>query len=458
MAYNFRPKNSKEISAKRKTYSTDAVFVFEYIKENFSETIILDPNTDFKNIKIPRVIEKKTGIAQLKRDMAKIQSIQSLNITFGNGSGKGGSTINAAETAKQENATRFVCEHFIEKNKMPAAADIAKIYPDYDDQWHETFNMQASALKKWLKSQRGYLYSRDDGIMPFLENIAITKCGVATKDSWNPADIYIVKRSKERQIKIDLKKIGDSKVDKKIKLDMLNEYMREKFLTRDLVGISLKKLGRSVSLEETNVTKLRTMKEIGIIKNSIRLNLNLQSNGEFETGEMALKINAGGSEVNIQVRAFSGGVRESTQMDMTGQGAAAKLGKVSAREAIDPFLQSMGPLRRRMGTEIVRVGQWQAKDIKKYVDEKKALEKIRIDGNSIDFGENDWETTLTEAIELEKENNRTASQLSAKLQCFRWVEIFAEAEKKNRLKEFLSILYSGAKKQYASAGPFLKIS
>ena len=458
MAYNFRPKNSKEISAKRKTYSTDAVFVFEYIKENFSETIILDPNTDFKNIKIPRVIEKKTGIAQLKRDMAKIQSIQSLNITFGNGSGKGGSTINAAETAKQENATRFVCEHFIERNKMPAAADIAKIYPDYDDQWHETFNMQASALKKWLKSQRGYLYSRDDGIMPFLENIAITKCGVATKDSWNPADIYIVKRSKERQIKIDLKKIGDSKVDKKIKLDMLNEYMREKFLTRDLVGISLKKLGRSVSLEETNVTKLRTMKEIGIIKNSIRLNLNLQSNGEFETGEMALKINAGGSEVNIQVRAFSGGVRESTQMDMTGQGAAAKLGKVSAREAIDPFLQSMGPLRRRMGTEIVRVGQWQAKDIKKYVDEKKALEKIRIDGNSIDFGENDWETTLTEAIELEKENNRTASQLSAKLQCFRWVEIFAEAEKKNRLKEFLSILYSGAKKQYASAGPFLKIS
>jgi len=458
MAYNFRPKNSKEISAKRKTYSTDAVFVFEYIKENFSETIILDPNTDFKNIKIPRVIEKKTGIAQLKRDMAKIQSIQSLNITFGNGSGKGGSTINAAETAKQENATRFVCEHFIEKNKMPAAADIAKIYPDYDDQWHETFNMQASALKKWLKSQRGYLYSRDDGIMPFLENIAITKCGVATKDSWNPADIYIVKRSKERQIKIDLKKIGDSKVDKKIKLDMLNEYMREKFLTRDLVGISLKKLGRSVSLEETNVTKLRTMKEIGIIKNSIRLNLNLQSNGEFETGEMALKINAGGSEVNVQIRAFSGGVRESTQMDMTGQGAAAKLGKVSAREAIDPFLQSMGPLRRRMGTEIVRVGQWQTKDITKYVDEKKALETIRIDGSFVDFGDNDWSKTLTEAIELEKENNRTASQLSAKLQCFRWIEIFAEAEKKNRLTEFLSILYSGAKKQYASAGPFLKIS
>ena len=101
--------------------------------------------------------------------MTKFFSIQSLNITFGNGSGTGGSTINAAETALQENATRFVCEHFIEKNKMPAAADIEKIYANYDDAWHETFNMQATALKKWLRGQRGYLYSRDDGIMPFLE-------------------------------------------------------------------------------------------------------------------------------------------------------------------------------------------------------------------------------------------------------------------------------------------------
>lgn len=460
MAYNFRPKNDKEISSKRKTYSTAAVFVFEYIKEQYGETIVLDPTSDFKNIKVPRVVEKKIGIAQLKRDMTqKIPtSIKPLNITFGNGSGTGGSTINAAETAKQENATRFVCEHFIEKGKMPTGAAIAEIYPNYDDDWHQTFNMQATALKGWLKSNKGYLYSRDSGIMPFLENIAITKCGVATKDSWNPADIYIVKSNKERQIKIDLTKIGNNRADKKVKLDMLNEYMREKFLTRDLVGISLKKLGRSVSLEESNVVKLTAMKDIGIIKDSIRLNLDLESNGEFKTGEMALKINAGGSEVNIQIRAFSGGVRESTQMDMTGQGAAAKLGKVSAREAIDPFLKSMGPLRRRMGTEIVRVGQWQTKDITKYVDEKKALETIRIDGSFVDFGDNDWSKTLREAIELEKENNRTASQLSAKLQCFRWIEIFAEAEKKGRLKEFLSTLYSGAKKEYASAGPFLKIS
>ena len=47
---------------------------------------------------------------------------------------------------------------------------------------------------------------------------------------------------------------------------------------------------------------------------------------------------------------FSGGERESTQMDMTGVGAK-QLGKVSSREALDPFLSKYG-LKRRMGTNL----------------------------------------------------------------------------------------------------------
>jgi hypothetical protein len=226
-----------------------------------------------------------------------------------------------------------------------------------------------------------------------------------------------------------------------------------------LIGVSLKKLGRTATLEESNVTKQQTLKDISIIANSIKLDLDLDTNGEFKTGEMKFKIKVGDNEVNVQIRAFSGGVRESTQMDMTGAGAAAKLGKVSAREAIDPFLTSLAPAqKRRMGTTIPKVGAFTEEDIKKYVNEQKTLKDVRIGGSPIDFGSKDWETTFRNAIELEKGNNRTASQLSAKLQCFQWVKIFEEVEKQGKLKEFLSILYFGAKKEYASAGPFLKIS
>ena len=144
-------------------------------------------------------------------------------------------------------------------------------------------------------------------------------------------------------------------------------------------------------------------------------------------------------------------------MDTTGSGAAAKLGKVSSTEAIDPFLSKCG-LKRRMGSDLPKVGKWKPIDIKFYVDEQKKLSKVNIMKQKVDFGKSNWSTMFSKARSLEKNNNRTASQLSAKLQCFRWIEILHKLDKSKKLNEFLNVLYYGAKKQYASAGPFLKIS
>ena len=43
------------------------------------------------------------------------------------------------------------------------------------------------------KIGRGYVYSRDDGIMPFIEKLANKEMGVTKKDAWNPADIWLIK-------------------------------------------------------------------------------------------------------------------------------------------------------------------------------------------------------------------------------------------------------------------------
>lgn len=456
MAFNYRPSSDKEILSKKKAYSLPVSMVFSYIKKTYSETIVLDPTTNFSNVKIPRAVEKKINIANLKKELSKKIDTSGLTIQFGNGSGAGGSTINAAETAKQENATRFVCEQFIESNKFPRDNEIEKIYPKFDDGWSETFKMQATALKKWLKTNRGYEYSRDQGIMPFVEKIALTKCGVRTKDSWNPADIYLVKKTKKVAIQNKLTKIGDMKAEASAKLDALNDYMKDLFVKRELIGISLKKLGKTVSLEETNVAGLKVEK-ISMVKGSLRCDLDLKPNGEFNTGELAFALNVSGNVVNVQIRAFSGGERESTQMDMTGSGAAAKLGKVSSREALDPFLLKYG-LKRRMATQIPKVGQFTKDDINFYVNEQKRLAKYSIDGMKVYFGKNDWAKTFEKARKLELDNNRTASQLSSKLQCFQWIEILNTLQSKKALNEFLNVAYYGAKKQYATAGPFLKIS
>jgi len=456
MAYNFRPKTSKEIESKKKPYSIQAAAVFSFIQKEYNNTIVLDPNKDFSDIKIPRIVEETDNIKKVKDKLSKIVNLEKLNVSFGNGSGAGGSSINAAETAKQENATRFVCEQFIEKGKIPTGKEIEKIYPKYDDGWADTFKMQAEALKDFLKGKKGYEYSRDEGIMPFVEEVAIKKCGVRTKDSWNPADIYLVKKTQRKEIEKKIKSIGDMSGAKEGKLDSLNEYMRVEFEKRNLIGVSLKKLGKSAKLEETNV-RGNKVEKIEMVKGSLRCDLDLDNRGEFETGELAFQIQVGQQAVNVQVRAFSGGIRESTQMDMTGSGAAAKLGKVSSREAIDPFLAKYS-LKRRMGTDIPKVGKFTTSDIRFYENEQKKISRYRIAGTATYFGKVKFSTSFSRARELEISNNRTASQLSAKLQCFQWLNIFYEIDKKKKLNEFLNVLYYGAKKQYATAGPFLKIS
>jgi hypothetical protein len=111
-----------------------------------------------------------------------------------------------------------------------------------------------------------------------------------------------------------------------------------------------------------------------------------------------------------------------------------------------------------MGTDLPKVGQWTEDDVQKYIKEYNQIKSIKIGGQNIYWGKQKWEHVLREAIEIEQNVNRTASQLSAKLQCFQWVKIFSEVQKKGKLDEFLTIMYYGAKKEFASAGPFLKIS
>ena len=59
-----------------------------------------------------------------------------------------------------------------------------------------------------------------------------------------------------------------------------------------MIGISLKKLGKSVSLEETNVAGNKVEK-ITMVKGSLRCDLDLKANGEFVTGEMAFALKVG---------------------------------------------------------------------------------------------------------------------------------------------------------------------
>lgn len=147
----------------------------------------------------------------------------------------------AKETAKQENGSKVYFEAYIESgerdfNKLSKL--VSKVYPNVSNEWMKSFDKQAEALKTYLRSSKGYNYSRDEGFMPFIEDIAKKKCGVSVKDRWNPADIYMIKKTKENEVKKKLLEITSSD-DKNINLVSLNSYMRELMNDKIMIPISL---------------------------------------------------------------------------------------------------------------------------------------------------------------------------------------------------------------------------
>ena len=152
----------------------------------------------------------------------------------------------ARETAKQENGSRIFFEHVIEKGKEPTDKMMLSVYDGYGPEWRDTYRKQTAALKKYLGVNRGYEYSRDSGIMPYIEKIAKIECGVSVKDRWNPMDIVLVKKGKKKVIEGTIKELTNiDGMSKDAKLGLLNAYMRETLNEKLLIGVSLKAIAKN---------------------------------------------------------------------------------------------------------------------------------------------------------------------------------------------------------------------
>ena len=467
MAYNLRIEEEADIKKipSQRVRRKDIINIYRAMQDLYNSPIIIDPKGNYTTIKIPRVVKTQDQIPQVKSKLKqKKVNINGLSLVFGDGSGKATGGMNAVETAHQENATRVYCEYLIENARSPTFEIIKKVYSKVDDDWMDSFEVTAQALKRYLGTgQRGYEYSRDKGIMPYLEKIAKDHCGVRTKDNWNPMDIVIIRKSMKDDIIEDLDLVEHCCESHTMALDALNEKMRYWAKTKDLLGISLKKVNpkKIIKTEWSDPTKVSKKVHPKIKQNGIEFNWDLQSNGEFKTGELSFKLDVDGDTVSMQSRAFSGGKRERNQFDMTGAGASAKLGKVSGPLAIDPFLHNHR-LKRYEMTNMPQIGKWTDEDRKYWIDLFKSVKDKRLMGVSIAWGSNNtvdnWSTMLEKAIKLEQDIVRTASQLSSKLQSLYMLYNFCELEKENLVSKFLGVCYYGAKKQYDSAGVFLKIS
>ena len=388
---------------------------------------------------------------------------------------------NAIETAKQENGSRVFFESVIENNKEPSAKEMLKVYDGYNLQWKITYRKQVAAVKEFIKSEKGYEYSRDSGTMPFIENIAKTDCGVSVKDRWNPMDIVMVKKGMKGVVEGTIRELTNiDGMNKPANLILLNAYMREALRDKILIGISLKAIKankKTASVELANMKGDNAARiNINPIDGSVKLNLTLGKKAPFlfDTGELGFDLKTeSGAEIHGQSRNFQySKARNVVQTDLTpkGKDAGAKLGKVST-VALDKFLGDVGlarPISASRNPNIPAVGQWQDQHKQYWIDLYNELTRSRF---KIDFGEvavyengarigEGFEEVLDKAIEYETDvkDRSSAGRFSSKLIGMEWAKIWIQIDKKDKMKEWGRVLYYGAKKEFSSKnGPFLKI-
>ena len=187
--------------------------------------------------------------------------------------------ISEAEfTAMQERATAFVLQRAFKDNKQFAKVEdiikdtttkkgLEEIFRSgnkqvfkfdlpiqtktAEDTWLNTFFLQQKKLLKEFSGADFTVFNRDGGFMNFISDLIKEKFGISRKDSWDPADIWLIKKVNvfRERIKKELEGPSGTQTIKE-----LNAIMRSMFKKREVVGISLKKIsGKQAQYEEINV-------------------------------------------------------------------------------------------------------------------------------------------------------------------------------------------------------------
>jgi hypothetical protein len=242
-------------------------------------------------------------------------------------SGMGGvGKADAKTTAMQERASMYAIEQGLNKNGFrdktlflqKCGSKLREMYPDMDNLWEDTFFQQQITVAKHVPSNRHFKYSRDDGFMEDITQL-VKRMGIAKKDTWNPADIWLVENP-IKQMELLKSSVTIREINAKL-IDMFNDNI--------VVGISLKKMsGKTARWELVNVNVDEFKNMPSFKRGNMKCLLNLNGNA-FQSTDTVFGINDGSIEVaKVQIRQNSKGFNN-LKFEATARGAtAARMGKV----------------------------------------------------------------------------------------------------------------------------------
>tara|TARA_Y100001963_G_C6744630_1_gene430880 strand:+ start:42 stop:1589 length:1548 start_codon:yes stop_codon:yes gene_type:complete len=374
-------------------------------------------------------------------------------------------------------------------------------------EWVDSFDKQVLGLQQFMVSRRisagGWKWSRGDGMMEFLNDIARSRCGVSTLDSWNPMDIVAVQSSQENKIKAEINKDVIKGVDKDINKDLLNGIMIKYIKSKDLMPISLKKINKNErgAFEESDNLKgpgAKRKHKYDFKYSQVLCDLEWSTwKNEWKNAQeisysmiQAPSVTRTGVNISVQARAFQAkDSREKPQHSLAQQGAGAMLGKSPVAE-LDKFVQQYGVskvLSPNDHPQIAKKGKpWKDSQKNYWIALQRKLAGLDINGKKIDFknpgsyGEGlranvvknskgkiltGFAAALESATKADEEDLRvrgdisrkSGSRLTAKLWGLEWLWRYYQMSRKGTWDAFAYRMIKAAKKELSDSGPFIKI-
>ena len=175
-------------------------------------------------------------------------------------------TKSVAGTEEQELGSAFIFKRALNENAgWNSWQDIVeddKTYPELvkifkgsvPESWLISYYAQSEVLLNEVQPPRMSEFNRNGGFMKFITDLCKRKFGIAQKDTWNPADIWII-NGNQNSIESQIKNAVEGKHQT---IRELNTLLRGMFHEGRVMGISLKKTGPVAYYEKVNLDGIIT--------------------------------------------------------------------------------------------------------------------------------------------------------------------------------------------------------
>ena len=265
-------------------------------------------------------------------------------------------------TRMQELGSAFVFKRAIKDNKswgnmLALRADtetmdgVKKIWKDIgdvddvDEEWLNNFYKQQKTLIDKIGRPNFTEFNREGGFMEFISDLVKTEYGISSKDNWNPADIWLIQDEKKwTKLIEDSVKTTSNKAKGVL---YLNSIMRKLFASRQVFGISLKKVaaGKDARIEFVNDKSefFQKLEKLRFDYDGADCKLGKKTDKEgtitLSTQDTRLYVKDGGNVYNFQIKANNSTSMSNLKYEPTSSGAtAARLGKATV-ELVEQLLK-----------------------------------------------------------------------------------------------------------------------